>query len=190
MKCSIGLLLALAVSASALGENSASTNRPPEKYQPPSKPATTAEIEKLLTAKMYGYKEAKYFVVVCMPSGSLKEVFGAELAPGLQDFIKLRLKNNLSKIPIKTINEAGEQQDRDFTGLTWFSVSVDTAGTGDYPIAYNVRLVVQVTGSCNQNENSMVGICRRDQLETSVKNAIAQFIESFVVEFMKARGEF
>ena len=123
------------------------------------------------------------------------EAFGEEkpfsdTANVLRDFIQLRLKNDLGKIPIKSFSEFAAMKGSELDGLTFCYVTVDTVGAGDYPIAYNVSLEVRVRWLCQTYAVSSIGICNRRQLEGAVKMAITPLIEQFAVTLMKVRGEF
>jgi hypothetical protein len=190
-KSSASFLLALMLSSFAYGASSTSTNRAPDR------PLTTADLDVLRQGGLLDdFKATKCFLVFCSTRGApATETFGEEKpfsdhANVLRDFIQLRLKNDLGKIPIKSFSEFAAMKGSELDGLTFYYVTVDTVGAGDYPIAYNVSLEVRVRWLCQTYAVSTIGICNRRQLEGAVKMAITQLTEQFAVTLMKVRGEF
>jgi hypothetical protein len=138
------------------------------------------------------YRDTKYFVVMCMLQG---EEAQQELGESkFEEFVRLRLSNSLGWIPIKPKSTAMDdyrKSPRDGNGQTWVKVYVETVSKGQYPAAYHLKLQVAVgfMNGCDPYELETIGICRRDRLESAVKDMTAEFISKFAEVFMKARGK-
>jgi hypothetical protein len=112
---------------------------------------------------------------------------------GLEDYAKLRFKNNfadieLARSPRKTVNEERNA----VHGIMSFSVW--TVGT-DYPVAYHISVTAGTMGPSEEltvfdrYTNAVLGYCSKSDLVDVVKRAIDSLMEDCAVDFFKARGE-
>jgi len=173
------------------GASGTATNRVPDQ------PSITADLNAFRQGEILDdLKATKCFVVACSTRGApATEAFGedkpfSDEANVLRDFIQLKLKSNLGKIPIKSFSEFAAMTGSELDGVTICYVTVDTVGAGDYPIAYNVSLEVRARWTRQTYAVSSIGICNRRQLEGAVKLATTQLVEQFAVSLMTVRGKY
>ena len=111
------------------------------------------------------------------------------------DYIKLRLKNDISTIPIKISDKSGSWHflfDDSITGneLKAGRISMDIWCVGnDYPTVFHIKFCVGNCDDYNIYENSVLGCCSRNHLMNKIKESIDEFIEDFAIIFYKIRDE-
>jgi len=141
-----------------------------------------------------GLKKIQFFSKIILIFTTENEVKIGLNKKKLNEFLKLRYKNNFSNFPYKQLNEnefsnfalsEGENEIREFLGV--IIVKIFTVGS-DYPIAYHINLSA---GNLSQTlfEAEYLGIDSADTIEKAIKNSIRQLVESLANDFFKARSK-
>ena len=107
------------------------------------------------------------------------------VAPGrdaLEDYAKLRLRNDLSVLPIW---RPGSEVD---PNTAFVMVRVWTVGR-EYPIAYYISIAAGPLSHIDLYETAILGYCSRQLLEAKVRGAFDSIIKDFAVAVYKGRGE-
>jgi len=127
-------------------------------------------------------------------------VFGIQSDLGLddstfEDYLRLRLKNNLSNYPL--LNPCNKS-DSLFASLNGDKavvlITIWTVGT-EYPIALYIKLHVTISYSLTGEVESTVhdqehlGVCSRATCEDRIKTSIDEMVENLAITFLKAKGD-
>lgn len=138
-------------------------------------------------------------------SGSAKEV-GLSYKE-LEDYVKLKFKNNFAGIKMLTSKEFVRLCSEGKVNLFYCTsekigyilFNIFTVGD-DYPIAYHVRCkvghikdmpILESGLHCSPIiwENEVLGFCSKKHLPDAIKKILSETIEKLAVDFFKARGE-
>ena len=135
--------------------------------------------EALLTKLRYSvFKDTKCLVAVVTLEGSAMSL-DLKQQP-LTEFLKLRLRNDLSAIPIC---KKGDKE-----GLAFVHVHVWTVGD-DYPVAFHITLSGGPITRLDAFETAILGYGSKRSIEEQVRKSIRQLVEDFAVAFLKGREE-
>lgn len=135
-----------------------------------------------------GFKEIEYFHYIQVHFKTENEAKIGLNKQELTDFLRLKFKNNFAGIPFKKPPKGYLLDPKINKKLGYMSVYIWSAGQSEYPIAFFIEIKSGRFGD-NPYETGIIGYCNKSELAKSIKEAIAELIEDFAIDFFKARGE-